>query len=716
MEKVGTRFIRKAVSAIAALSMILSLGIVGASAASMRISDGADIAGYVMLGAKTKLEVNGAPSGTAKIRWYTGLSSRDKVLVGEVEGSTGTILLDVQNSKKYIFAEALDADGNILEQTDRSVRYGVEFKETQSIFNVTFDDGFKWNGTQYLQNASGADYRHAAGGRISVSMGNPGDVNDPLNNNNKCMMLTAGGDLNYIEAASERVDYAYETDGKSIYVLEADMQFKDLTDRGLIKVTCQDAGHVAAGSADGRDSEPIMLSNGSFNFYGNTIKAETDKWYNVKYVYDAAHKQLTALIDNVYLGTAAGVDMTKLGRLSLVNSNNGVMYLDNLKWTKYEPAVQLSLSGSALAAAAADDLVPSIWRSLDGDTFYKYADGTSAEVQTLPYAQFFVARGYKDGGFTQSERIDVAAATDISAKRTYLDCDFGDGYEVSGDSLNKNGEKVFSLSGTNTLENGELKQAVPSTALHEIVTSMGDLKGTDSGVVTIEADIRNADWRNEYFMTVRFLKNLSGWDYNHDLYMHAEGGDGIIIYYTDQNGDAKSVKTGIKYSSNESKHYKLDIDVDKQQVTVTIDGQSFVISDIAPIRFVNYLQFHANMKVQMIDNVQIYKYETQTIEHRAEIAEKHYLLSSAGEVDIANGSSVILEVTNDGSEKSFTLFAAAYNEDGSLAEVGKRAVNLGANGAGTYSFRFSKEYAPENVKVFSWDAALTSVLPIAEFN
>lgn len=712
------RIFKRLVSFAAAASMILSMGIAGVSAADMRIKNGADIAGYVMLGAKTKLEVSGAPEGTAKIRWYTGLSTRDKALAAEVDGSTGTFLLDVQKSKKYIFAEAIDANGNILAETDTSLRYGVEFKETQSLFSVNFDEGldYGWHGYQNIVDANRNYVQTAGGGRIGVIMGNPADVTDPLGKNGKCMKLEGYG-FDAIEAANRTFNYAFDTDGKSIYVLEADMQFEDLGDRRLIKVTHQDAAQAASGNTgDGRDSVAITLSGGSFEFYGNTLPAETGKWYNVKYVYDAAHKQLTGLVDNQYLGTAAGVDMTKLGRLSLVDSNTGGMYLDNLKWTKYEPAVQLSVSDLTLTASASDGSDVSIWRSLDGDTFYKYTDAETAAVEALPYPQYFVARGYKDGGFTQSERVDAAAFSAVTAKRTYLDCDFENGYAIDGGSLTKNGEKVFTVSGTNTIENGVLKQAVGATAIHEIVESMGDLKGTDSGVITIEADITNADWRNSRYVSVKFLKDLNSWSNNHDLYLDAEGGDGIIINYMDNNGASKKLNTGIMYSANESKHYKIDIDADNNKVTVTIDRQSFEITDIENIRFVYLLQLHASRNTQTVDNVEIYKYEKQAIAHNAEVAEKHYLLSSDGNSDVASGAAVILELTNDSSAKSFTLFAAAYNEDGSLAEIGKRAVELGENGAGNYSFRFSKEYAPDKIKVFSWDAALKSVLPIVDFN
>lgn len=712
------RIFKRLVSLAAAASMILSMGIAGVSAADMRIKNGADIAGYVMLGAKTKLEVSGAPEGTAKIRWYTGLSTRDKALAAEVNGSTGTFLLDVQKSKKYIFAEAIDANGNILAETDTSLRYGVEFKETQSLFSVNFDEGldYGWHGYQNIVDANRNYVQTAGGGRIGVIMGNPADVTDPLGKNGKCMKLEGYG-FDAIEAANRTFNYAFDTDGKSIYVLEADMQFEDLGDRRLIRVTHQDAAQAASGNTgDGRNSVAITLSGSNFEFYGNTLPAETGKWYNVKYVYDAAHKQLTGLVDNQYLGTAAGVDMTKLGRLSLVDSNTGVMYLDNLKWTKYEPAVQLSVSDLALTASASDGSDVSIWRSLDGNTFYKYTDAETAAVEALPYPQYFVARGYKDGSFTQSERVDFAAFSAVTAKRTYLDCDFENGYAIDGGSLTKNGEKVFKVSGTNTIENGVLKQAVGATAIHEIVESMRDLKGTDSGVITIEADITNADWRNSRYVSVKFLKDLNSWSNNHDLYLDAEGGDGIIINYIDNNGNSQTRATGIKYAANESKHYKIDIDADNNKVTVTIDGQSFEITDIENIRFVYLLQLHASRNTQTVDNVEIYKYEKQAIAHNAEVAEKHYLLSSDGNSDVASGAAVILELTNDSSAKSFTLFAAAYNEDGSLAEIGKRAVELGENGAGNYSFRFSKEYAPEKIKVFSWDAALKSVLPIVDFN
>ena len=708
---------KRLVSFAAAASMILSMGIAGVSAADMRIKNGADIAGYVMLGAKTKLEVSGAPEGTAKIRWYTGLSTRDKALAAEVDGSTGTFLLDVQKSKKYIFAEAIDANGNILAETDTSLRYGVEFKETQSLFSVNFDEGkgYGWHGYQHIVDDPNHNYvRTASNGKIGVSFGNPADVTDPLGKNGNCMKLE-GGDFNNIEAADNTAFYAFDTDGKSIYVLEADMQFEDLGDRRLIKVTHQDAAQAASGNTgDGRDSVAITLSGGSFEFYGNTLPAETGKWYNVKYVYDAAHKQLTGLVDNQYLGTAAGVDMTKLGRLSLVDSNTGVMYLDNLKWTKYEPAVQLSVSDLTLTASASDGSDVSIWRSLDGNTFYKYTDAETAAVEALPYPQYFVARGYKDGGFTQSERVDVAAFSAVTAKRTYLDCDFESGYAIDGGSLTKNGEKVFKVSGTNTIENGVLKQERGAVAAHHLVDSMAYLKGTDSGVITVESDIELSDWRNNAYISVIFLKDLSAWSNNHSIYLNCDGGNGINIKYTDAAGAEQTIQTGISWSGQ--KHYKIDADVDNNKVTVTIDGNKFEITDIANIRFVYAAQFAADSYAQTVDNVEIYKYEKQAIAHNAEVAEKHDLLSSDGNSDVASGAAVILELTNDSSAKSFTLFAAAYNEDGSLAEIGKRAVELGENGAGNYSFRFSKEYAPEKIKVLSWDAALKSVLPIVDFN
>lgn len=707
---------KRLVSLAAAASMILSMGIAGVSAADMRIRNGADIAGYVMLGAKTKLEVSGAPEGTAKIRWYTGLSTRDKALAAEVDGSTGTFWLDVQKSKKYIFAEAVDADGNILAETDTSLRYGVEFKETQSLFSVNFDEGldYGWHGYQNIVDANRNYVQTAGGGRIGVIMGNPADVTDPLGKNGKCMKLEGYG-FDAIEAANRTFNYAFDTDGKSIYVLEADMQFKDLGDRRLIKVTHQDAAQAASGNTgDGRDSEAITLSGGSFEFYGNTLPAETGKWYNVKYVYDAAHKQLTGLVDNQYLGTAAGVDMTKLGRLSLVDSNTGVMYLDNLKWTKYEPAVQLSVSDLTLTASASDGSDVSIWRSLDGNTFYKYSDAETAAVEALPYPQYFVARGYKDGSFTQSERVDIAAFSAVTAKRTYLDCDFESGYAIDGGSLTKNGEKVLELGGINTLENGALKQTKGANAAHHLVDTMGALNGTDSGVITVESDIELSDWRNNAYISVIFLKDLSAWSNNHSIYLNCDGGNGINIKYTDAAGAEQTIQTGISWSGQ--KHYKIDADVDNNKVTVTIDGNKFEITDIANIRFVYAAQFAADSYAQTVDNVEIYKYEKQAIAHNAKVAEKHYLLSSDGNSDVASGAAVILELTNDSSAKSFTLFAAAYNEDGSLAEIGKRAVELGENGAGNYSFRFSKEYAPEKIKVFSWDAALKSVLPIVDFN
>ena len=710
------RIFKRLVSLAAAASMILSMGIAGVSAADMRIKNGADIAGYVMLGAKTKLEVSGAPEGTAKIRWYTGLSTRDKALAAEVDGSTGTFLLDVQKSKKYIFAEAIDANGNILAETDTSLRYGVEFKETQSLFSVNFDEGkgYGWKGHQYIVNASENYVQTAGGGRIGVIMGNPADVTDPLGKNGKCMKLEGYG-FDAIEAANRTFNYAFDTDGKSIYVLEADMQFEDLTDRKLIKVTHQDAAQAASGNTgDGRHSVAITLSGGSFEFYGNMLPAETGKWYNVKYVYDAAHKQLTGLVDNQYLGTAAGVDMTKLGRLSLVDSNTGVMYLDNLKWTKYEPAVQLSVSDLTLTASASDGSDVSIWRSLDGDTFYKYTDAETAAVEALPYPQYFVARGYKDGSFTQSERIDAAAFSEVTANRTYLDCDFENGYAIDGDRLTKNGEKVFTVSGTNTIENGVLKQERGAVAAHHLVDSMAYLKETDSGVITVESDIELSDWRNNAYISVIFLKDQSAWENNHSIYLNCDGGNGINIKYTDAAGAEQTIQTGISWSGQ--KHYKIDADVDNNKVTVTIDGNKFEITDIANIRFVYAAQFAADSYAQTVDNVEIYKYEKQAIAHNAEVAEKHYLLSSDGNSDVASGAAVILELTNDSSAKNFTLFAAAYNEDGSLAEIGKRAVDLGENGAGNYSFRFSKEYAPEKIKVFSWDAALKSVLPIVDFN
>lgn len=707
---------KKLVSLAAAASMILSMGIAGVSAADMRIRNGADIAGYVMLGAKTKLEVSGAPEGTAKIRWYTGLSTRDKALAAEVDGSTGTFWLDVQKSKKYIFAEAVDADGNILAETDTSLRYGVEFKETQSLFSVNFDEGldYGWHGYQNIVDANRNYVQTAGGGRIGVIMGNPADVTDPLGKNGKCMKLEGYG-FDAIEAANRTFNYAFDTDGKSIYVLEADMQFEDLGDRRLIKVTHQDAAQAASGNTgDGRDSVAITLSGGSFEFYGNTLPAETGKWYNVKYVYDAAHKQLTGLVDNQYLGTAAGVDMTKLGRLSLVDSNTGVMYLDNLKWTKYEPAVQLSVSDLTLTASASDGSDVSIWRSLDGDTFYEYTDAETAAVEALPYPQYFVARGYKDGSFTQSERVDAAAFSAVTAKRTYLDCDFENGYAIDGGSLTKNGEKVLELGGINTLENGALKQTKGANAAHHLVDTMGALNGTDSGVITVESDIELSDWRNNAYISVIFLKDLSAWSNNHSIYLNCDGGNGINIKYTDAAGAEQTIQTGISWSGQ--KHYKIDADVDNNKVTVTIDGNKFEITDIANIRFVYAAQFAADSYAQTVDNVEIYKYEKQAIAHNAEVAEKHYLLSSDGNSDVASGAAVILELTNDSSAKSFTLFAAAYNEDGSLAEIGKRAVELGENGAGNYSFRFSKEYAPDKIKVFSWDAALKSVLPIVDFN
>ncbi len=712
------RIFKRLVSFAAAASMILSMGIAGVSAADMRIRNGADIAGYVMLGAKTKLEVSGAPEGTAKIRWYTGLSTRDKALAAEVDGSTGTFLLDVQKSKKYIFAEAIDADGNILAETDTSLRYGVEFKETQSLFSVNFDEGldYGWHGQQFIvDDDPNHNYvRTASNGRIGVISGNPADVTDPLGKNGNCMKLEGYG-FDAIEAANRTFNYAFDTDGKSIYVLEADMQFEDLTDRKLIRVTYQDTAQAASGNTgDGRESVAITLSGGNFEFYANTLPAETGKWYNVKYVYDAAHKRLTGLVDNQYLGTAAGVDMTKLGRLSLVNSNTGVMYLDNLKWTKYEPAVQLSVSDLALTASASDGSDVSIWRSLDGDTFYKYTDAETAAVEALPYPQYFVARGYKDGSFTQSERVDFAAFSEVTAKRTYLDCDFENGYAIDGGSLTKNGEKVFTVSGTNTIENGVLKQERGAVAAHHLVDSMADLKGTDSGVITVESDIELSDWRNNAYISVIFLKDQSAWENNHSIYLNCDGGNGINIKYTDAAGAEQTIQTGISWSGQ--KHYKIDADVDNNKVTVTIDGNKFEITDIANIRFVYAAQFAADSYAQTVDNVEIYKYEKQAIVHNAEVAEKHYLLSSDGNSDVASGAAVILELTNDSSAKNFTLFAAAYNEDGSLAEIGKRAVDLGENGAGNYSFRFSKEYAPEKIKVFSWDAALKSVLPIVDFN
>lgn len=698
-----TNKFQKVVSCVSAAAMMAAMAFSVQAAETLGISNGADLAGYAINGTKVKMSVT-APSGTAKIKWYMGLDSKTKTLIREVDGSQDTFWVDLQREKKYIFAEALDADGNIIASGDRSMQYGSDLTKTEEIISVNFDEaeGYGWYGHQNIIDKNTNYVRSSTSGKIGVSYGNPITVADPLSVNGTCMKLN-GGDFNYIEAANNTINYGYTLDKNSIYVFESDMMFEDLSDRNLTKVTYQDAAQAAAGNTAGRDSVAITLSNGSFEFYGNTIPAETNKWYNVKYVYDAINGQLTALVDNQYLGLAAGVDMTTWGRLSYVESKT-TMYLDNLKLTRYAPSATIAKDGLKLTATHGSQ----IWRSLDGIVYKKVSDNSEFTAEALPYPQYFVSRVYDGDKYTQSQTVVVDATYQQAEKTTYFDYDFSSSNPADYNFTYSDSSKI-------SVADGKLVIAPTASAMYELTDTMGDLKGLDSGVIYVEADISLNDWRNNNIFRLRYLRDLAAWGNYDEVYVECAANDygtsgTLFIRYIDADGNNQKIDTGISYTT--PVHYQAAVDVNNNVITLTMNGQEFKLNNLRNIRFLYSVTFGSyGNTTATVDNAKCYKYNMKNIDIKFGFAEKSYLYASDSGNNIESGMSIASVITNDGDTKSFVSYAAAYDENGNLAEVRKGNTTI----SGDYvirNFRFVGEYPENKIKIFSWNDKLQPVLPL----
>ena len=388
----------------------------------------------------------------------------------------------------------------------------------------------------------------------------------------------------------------------------------------------------------------------------------------------------------------------------------------------------LTMDGLTLSAEKIGEGSLSIWRSLDGANYYKVTDGGVYEIKQAPYPQYFKARIVSGSSCKESPVKAVDAFTSKTVKRTYYDCDFGEGYAISGNELQYNGEKVFSLEGTNAADRIKLLNGVLDmdytamglggvssalTARYTAITSRGDLKGTDSGVITTEADLKLGNWRAYRAIDIRFLYG-NEWEYTHNLQIMVAGGEGIKVAYTDINGAAKTLETGLVWNTNfnsgDTKHFKISIDVDKNIVTVEIDGKPFVIDDIRNIYCIQYIDYVAHPYAMTVDNASCYKYEERPLETKFEIAEKLYLTASDLENSVENGTAVTVAYTNDSGAREYTLIAAAYDETGALAETAVVPVTLNAGTGKAYTAHFSKEYPSENIKVYSWN--MESLKPV----
>lgn len=695
--------LKKSVSCLSAAAMLASMAFSAHAAGTLDISNGADIAGYAINGAKVKMSATNTPENTAKIKWYIGLDNKSKTLIREIDGSEDTFWADLQSEKMYIFAEALDADGNVLAANDRSMQYGTNLNTVENIFSVNFDEGYGWYGHQTIIDKNQNYIRSSTQGKIGVSYGAPTTVPDPAGINGTCMKLE-DGDFNYIEAANNSTKYEYTLDRSSIYVLESDMMFEDLSDRKLTKVTYQDSNQAAEGNKeDGRDSVAVNLSDGNFEFYGNTIPAETNKWYNVKYVYDAINSQLTALVDNKYLGLAAGVDMAVWGRLSFVE-NRTTMYLDNIKLTRFVPSATITKEGSNLIA----DSGASVWRSLDGIIYKKVSDDPEFTFEELPYPQYFVSRIYDGDEFTQSQAVIVNAAYQRTEKKTYFDYDFSSS-DLSDYDFTYSDKSKFSVN------NDKLVIAPTASAIYQLTTSTGDLKGLDGGVIYVEADISLNDWRNNNIFRLCYLRDLSSWSNSDDVYVECAGGDygtggTLFIWYTDTDGNKQKIDTGISYS--ETVHYKAAVDVDSNTITLTMNNKEFKLDKLRNIRFLYSVTFGSyGNTTATVDNTKCYKYENKDIDIKFGFSEKSYLCASDRNNNISSGMSIVTVITNDSDTKSFVSYAAAYDENGRLAEVVKSNTTI----SGDYiikNFKFTNEYPDNRIKLFSWNNKLSPVLPV----
>ena len=701
--------LKKVLSCLSAAAIISSFAVsVNADADTLRINNGANLAGYVMKGAKVKMSVSGVPSGTAKVKWYTGLNGRDKTQVAESYESDGTCWVDVPSEKRYIFAEALDAEGNILAEGDTSMAYGTDFDVQESILSENFDDGYAWHGYQWIVSDADRSYKTlTTGGRIGVTYGNPEDAADPAGKNGNCMKLTDSY-FNYIELVRGNVNYPYTLDTNSIYVLESDMWFDDLSDRSLTKVTYQDSSQAAAGHTDGRDSVAITLSNGSFEFYGNTIPAETGKWYNIKYVYDAINGQLTALINNQYLGLAAGVDMVTWGRLTYVNCKTSNMYLDNLKITKYAPAVSLAEANRQLTASAAEGDV-SIWRSLDGVTYKKAANGTSYTAEELPYKQYFAARTYNGGSYSQSKVVEIPAFSQVTTKKVYYDYNFDNSASIEdyGFAVEGNAEKI-------SVKDGKMVISEPASdtlAVYYLTKSANELNGLDNGIIYTEADMQlSNNWRARYMFRLQYsydssLSNLGS------VRAMVNGTSNIQIVYTDAEKAEKTIDTGISWG--DQVHYKVAVDVDNNTVTITMNDKSFTINDLGNIGFLKDIGYGSYADgIVTVDNVSCYKYEKSDITQKFGFAEKSYLYSSSDDNNVENGMIIAAVVTNDDKAKDYVSYAAVYDENGNLAEVARSKVTMSSGDYAQKNYRFENEYPENRIKIFSWDSSMVPVLTV----
>lgn len=710
---------KRVISCIAAAAMLASMTFTVQAAGTLRINNGAGIEGYSINGSKVKMSVADAPDGTAKIRWYMGIDSATKELVREVEGSDGTFWADLQPEKKYIFAEALDAAGNVLAANDNSMQYGSDLKTAENIFSIDFEGEYKWYGFQTITNGDGKNgnpsdyYRSSNGGKVGVSYGNPTTVSDPTNDANNCMKLN-NGNFNLTEAIGDSIDYKtgattykYTLDKSSIYVLEADMMFETLPTEKirLAKVTYQTQAQVDAGdNASGTDSVPIEFSDGSFDFYGNRIPAEPNRWYNVKYVYDAINGRLTALVDNQYLGLSAGFDMVKWGRLAFVE-DQATMYLDNVKLTRYTPAATLAKDGTKLTANAGSQ----IWRSVDGIIYKKVSDSSEFTMEELPYKQYFVSRAYNGDSFSQSQVIEVPGAYQKVEKTSYIDCDFSsedlDSFGCSYDPADKS---KFSI------KDGKLVITGLGNATYDISDS-----GLNSGTVYVEADVVLNNWRNYNVFTIGYLyqagwksENINELSVQCSAYDYDMGGN-LFITYTDTNGETQRINTGMSYRTQV--HYKAAVDFDKKVITLTMNGKEFVIDDLRGlytfyfVRLGSYQVPNGEDTVSTVDNVECYKYETKDVALDFGFAEKSYLRASDKTNNIASGMTISTVITNDADPKSFVSYAAAYNADGTLAEVRKSNTAISGDSV-VKNFRFANEYQDSQIKLFSWDDNFKPVL------
>lgn len=680
----------KAAALLAAVAVAMPTS---AFAANTMKFDTGDLGGIVPAGAKYPLFVSGAPSGSAKIEYWT-----ENGKIGEIEPSGRVEWLAPQRNTA-VTAKAIDADGAVLAQKTFPFKAGVALDETVKFWDINFtgtefsdsNNWLVWQGTTSLV------YSLEGGNRL----GRAGAATVETADGNSYVRLSKNGQLNQIEAGALSLADGVVEFSADIYI--------DNKDGAALSSGSTLASFVADGSWR---SYGMTIGSAGIGWTGNTVTAAANEWHNIKYIYDGLNNALTCLVDGTYLGKSAGVQYGTINRFDIENPLDCDLLVDNIRVTKYVPRLTLSVSdenpiiGAQVGLTAkANTPVAEIKYFLALDNLhFEEIDG---KVNGEAYKQYIMAEGYdEDGKFVAASQIAELSAVNKKAD-TYMKVDFEGAYENN---------VFFDASGNNARLDGA----------ESSIASIGGGKALMLKTTTEKWNqfVNEAVYRKSgrYTIDMRYMVSAGSvqWGSNSVLlinYFNAAGGLSALNI-TDHLGNFCEDRVNITVDGSPvaeecGRWYNIRavVDTDAKTIEVYLDGKLLLKKenlDMVQLHSVNTVRKENGETY--IDDVHVYQVSDYTPEFK--LAKKKTVIDGSRVTHIA------VFTNNVNSKKEFTLIRAIYDNDGRLTGVRSDGVSLSPSNAEKSKSAFQymtydvDEVLNKKVKLMCWDGELGQMLPV----